>query len=166
MSKDKKKKSNLERSIQKLVFQTYLNGASSVRRGGINGGDSSPLIIPKQNEPFGGLEDAVTEQRRTNYVTQQVLEELAPYMMAQSKEVKHNRKKHKSINRKLKWMEAKIEQLECDQKHLIQAFAYVAAAGDVSYPNATAADLEKAFRVRYKEVKKLSKKGLKEISIP
>lgn len=164
MSKNKKKKSNLEKCIQKLALQAFLNGAPDVRKEAI-GVSSAPLNVIKQKEPLGGLDDVVVEQKRMNYVTEQVLEEFAPYMIEQSKEVEHNRKKRKSIKRKLRRIEAKIEQLERDQEHIIRALAYAAAIGDISYPNATALALEKDFKMKYKETKKLSRKGLNEIPL-
>ena len=100
----------------------------------------------------------MAEQRLANCVTEKVLENITPYITAQWQEEQHDKKKQKSIKKRIKRLDAKMAELELDQGRLCQALAYfLAAAANISMSNISAADLEKSFKELYKKYKKAQK---------
>lgn len=158
MSKKKKKKDHLQRSMEKLILRQYLKGAPGI---GEKSFESSPLILMGQtcqNVPPGDLEETVAEQRLANCVMEKVMERLTPYIIAQWQDAQHNQKKQKSMGKRIRRLETQVARLKLEQEQLCQALAYfLSAAANVSVSSASAADLEKEFKALYKQYRKAHK---------
>lgn len=169
MSKHKKKEDKFRKRMEKLMLRQYLKEASGIWE---KSSDSSPVFLLGkgcQNVQPDSLEDTVAEQRLANCVMDKVMESITPYITAQWQKDQYDKKKLKSMRKRIRRLETQIAEQGIEQKQLCRALTYfLAAAANISMSNVSASDLEKGFKEFYKQYRKSKKhsaKKMKEISL-